>query len=220
MKAAHRDPRSCAGFTLAELLVGMAVFAMAMSVLVVASVAMQKSLWSARGYSAALNAQVRIADYIRRDLRNALDVAVLGGGTQLQIDLPADYAPAGIPVDPAVTAARTVVYGAPGDRVRVTYSLNGADFVRQAGGVQVVLAENVADFQPVFSPLLAGTTLRAVRLDLTYAGRFGMGALTDADGRSATILSTEMALRNALSPLPVGSTPPPVITMTGRRTGR
>ena len=63
-----RDARSALrAFTLAESLVATMVIGIAFAALAVASVALQRSLYSARDYSNALNIQTRIADYIRRD---------------------------------------------------------------------------------------------------------------------------------------------------------
>ena len=68
--------KSRAGFTIVEMLVASLIVAAALSALATASVALQRSLFAVRGYSAALSTQTRIADYVRRDLRNALDLAV------------------------------------------------------------------------------------------------------------------------------------------------
>lgn len=203
--------RARAGFTIVEMLVASLIVAVALSALATASVALQRSLFAVRGYSAALSTQTRIADYVRRDLRNALDVAVQNAGTKLQIDLPDDYDTLGNPVDPTIGPDKTVIYGVPGARVQAWYYLSGTDFVRESGGATVVLATDATDFQPLFTALTSGGALTGVRLQMTYAGRFGTGAAADADGREATRLTTDVALRNEWSPLPGGSTPPPVV---------
>ena len=211
--------RSRAGFTLVEMLIASMVVAVALAALATASVAMQRSLFAVRGYSAALSTQTRLADYVRRDLRNALDVAVQNAGAKLQIDLPADYDVLGNPVDPTIGADQSVIYGVSGARVQAWYYLSGTNFVRESGGATVVVAEDVADFQPNFTALTTAGKLTGVRLELTYAGRFGAGAASDANGREATRLTTDLALRNNPAPLPGGSTPPPVV-VAAKRKGR
>lgn len=206
-------------FTVIEVLVASAVVGVALSALAAASIAMQRSLISVRGHSSALGAQSRIADYIRRDLRNALDVTVLDAGAGLRIELPADYDTEGNPVDPTIGAGRTVVYGVPGARLSAIYYLDGANFVREVGGAKTVVAAEVSDFQPAFRSVVSGGKPVAIGLDLTFAGRFRINAAADPVGRLATRLSTEMALRNKAAPLPPTSNPQPP-RPGGKRKGR
>lgn len=207
------------GFTIIETLVACAVVGVTLSALAAASIAMQRSLLSVRRHSSALGAQSRIVDYIRRDLRNALDVSVLNGGAQLRVELPADYDTAGNPIDPTIGTGRTVVYGTSGARLIATYYLDGANFVREVAGSKTVVAADVADFQPAFRSVTSGGKPVGIGLDLTFAGKFGSNAAADPAGRLATRLSTEMALRNKPAPLPPGPiTQPP--GPTGKRKGR
>ena len=57
--------RSRAGFTLVEMLVASMVVAVALAALATASVAMQRSLFAVRGYSAALSTQPPIPQAFR-----------------------------------------------------------------------------------------------------------------------------------------------------------
>src|SRR5215203_5829623 len=97
--------RRCRGthaFTMVEMLVASMVIGVALAAMAIASVALQRSLYSARDYSTALNTQTRIADYIRRDLRNGLDAGIELSGKRLWVDLPDDYDAQGNPIDPTI----------------------------------------------------------------------------------------------------------------------
>ena len=204
-------------FTIVETLVACAVVGVALSALAATSIAMQRSLISVRSHSAALGAQSRIVDYIRRDLRNALSVTVLDSGRRLRVELPDDYDTQGNPVDPTIGTGRTVVYGTSGARLSALYFLDGANFVRDVAGTKRVVAADVADFQPAFrSVLLAGKPV-AISLDLTFSGQFGFNRSVDTAGRLATRLTTEMAFRNQPVALPPTTTPPPPPTSPKRK---
>jgi hypothetical protein len=214
----QRPDRGTAAFTIAECLVACLVIGAAFGAMAVASVTLQKSLYSAKDYSSALNAQTRITDYLRRDLRNALDAGVQAGGKEVWADLPDDYDAAGNPVDPTVGPNQTVVYTTPGARMRVRYYKDGANFVRDASGVKTVIAAKASDFEQSFAPVPAVGPVTGIALTLTYAGKFGAGASKDAIGRKATELRTVLSLRNKPAPL---ATPPPTPTVPkGKRKGR
>ena len=210
--------RSVAAFTIAECLVASLVIGIAFGALAMASVGLQKSLYSARDYSSALNAQARIADYLRRDLRNALDAGIQTGGKQMWVDLPDDYDAQGNPVDPSVGPNQTVVYTTPGARMRVRYYKDGTNFVRDTSGIKSVVATKATDFEPSFAPVMNGTTLIGISFTLTYAGKFGAGASKDAAGRKATELRTILSLRN--KPAPTATPPPTPAVPKGKRKGR
>jgi len=199
---------SISAFTLAETLIATMVIGVALAALAVASVALQRSLYSARDYSNALNTQTRIADYIRRDLRNGLDAGVDLAGKRVWIDLPDDYDAQGNPVDPTIGPGQTVVYTTPGARMRMRYYVNGTNFVREGGGGTTVIAPNAAEFVPSFTPVTTAGVLTAIQFTLTYSGKFGAKAVTDAVGRQATMLSTTLALRNNPAPIPTPAPTP------------
>ena len=195
-------------FTLVEMLVAAAVISVAFAALAVASIALQRSLYSARDYSNALNTQSRIADYIRRDLRNGLDAGVELSGKRLWVDLPDDYDAQGNPISPTIGANQTVVYTTPGARMRMRYYLNGTNFVREGGGSTTVVAPNASEFDPTFTPIVTDGVLTAVRFSLTYSGKFGPRASTSAVARQATQLNTVLSLRNKQAAIPTPAPTP------------
>jgi type II secretory pathway pseudopilin PulG len=214
-----RDARSALrAFTLAESLVATMVIGIAFAALAVASVALQRSLYSARDYSNALNIQTRIADYIRRDLRNALDAGVDLGGKRIWIDLPDDYDLQGNPVDPTIGPGQKVIYTTAGARMRIRYYVNGANFVREGAGSTTVIAPNAGDFAPSFTPVNTAGVLTAIKFSLTHSGKFGAKASTDPIARQATQLNTVLSLRNKQAALPTPAPTP--ASPPGKRKGR
>jgi prepilin-type N-terminal cleavage/methylation domain-containing protein len=70
MKLKHHSHQS--GFTLAEILTAMAVAVVIFAAIITASLAMQKSFNAVDNYFAAHTQQVRIIDYLNRDVKRAL----------------------------------------------------------------------------------------------------------------------------------------------------
>jgi len=214
----RHENRRFRAFTIVETLVASMVIGVAFAALAVASVGLQRSLYSARDYSTALNTQNRIADYIRRDLRNALDAGIGAGGKSLWVDLPDDYDTQGNPVDPTIGTGQKVVYTTPGARMRMLYYLNGTNFVREGGGTTTVVAAKASEFDPNFAPIPVVGELTGVNFTLTYSGKFGIRASTDAAGRKATQLATVLSLRN--KPAAVATPPPTPSAPRAKRKGR
>lgn len=72
----RRHRAGAAGFTLIELMVSMAVSVAVIGALLISSMAMQRSLNSNKIYADAYSDQRRVADYIGRELRRAVGMAV------------------------------------------------------------------------------------------------------------------------------------------------
>ena len=70
MKLTHRSHQS--GFTLAEILTAMAIAVVIFAAIITASLAMQKSFNAVDHYFATHIQQVRIIDYLNRDVKRAL----------------------------------------------------------------------------------------------------------------------------------------------------
>src|SRR5437879_9129394 len=70
MKLTHNSHQS--GFTLAEILTAMAIAVVIFAAIITASLAMQKSFNAVDHYFATHIQQVRIIDYLNRDVKRAL----------------------------------------------------------------------------------------------------------------------------------------------------
>ena len=130
-----------AGFTLTELLVAMAIGAMVLSQLVVATYSLQRSFEAANYRMSAQEDQLRVIDYVTRDLHTASAVAVQNGGAAVTLTLPpATAGVLNLNLGPLLTPAIASLGLAAGNPTTVTYSAEGGQFVRQVGGAQTVVA--------------------------------------------------------------------------------
>jgi len=210
------------GFTLIELLISLGISVIIMGAIVVAMAAFQQDFSAEDDYYQSTADQMRILDYIARDVRDALSGVVSNNGQTLTVQLP-DY------IDPATNAPRTptVKPGKPksagnvsyfanaGDSVTVTYGVNGGIVTRTQvalrSGVSTttsaVIANNVDSLQLTdasqggatsfsFGPLsLSGSNgwLQSVRIALTFMPRFNRYNLSNS--RAGTALSETIFVR-------------------------
>ncbi|MCE9609491.1 MAG: type II secretion system GspH family protein [Chthoniobacter sp.] len=98
----HKNRRQTAGFTLVEVIVAMSVFSIFMAGLMVSWTAVQTTAVKALAYSQLQNDQMRVLDYLKRDLRRATKVEIYNGatlvtdtttfGSELRLTIPDYYA--------------------------------------------------------------------------------------------------------------------------------
>ena len=179
-----------AGFTLVELLVAMAIGAMVLSQFVVASYALQRSFEAANYRMSAQEDQLRVLDYVSRDLHMASAVAVQNGNAQITATLPSTTSPSVLDLNlgPLLTSAVATTSPPPGSPTTVTYFAEGGQFVRQVGNTQTVIADTVADV----------TFTRAgsfVTVDVTFTPEFSNSPTTAT--QPATRASSRIFLCNA-----------------------
>ena len=101
------------GFTLAETAVASAIVAIILVSIVIGGVFLQRIFAGSDGSMKAGADQLRVLDYIVRDLRQSLTAAVLPSGQELTLTIPAYRDPStGNPVIPVVHPnSDTVDYG-------------------------------------------------------------------------------------------------------------
>ena len=187
--AAIIRPRPASGFTLVELLVTMAISAVVLSQLVVATYALQRSFESANYRMSAQEDQLRMLDYVSRDLHMATAVTVQNGGAQMTATLPAATTSAlnlnlGPLLSPLVASSGTPAASV---STTVTYYAEGGQFVRLAGGVQTVIADTVAD-------LAFKRDGSFLRMDVTFTPEFSNSPTVAA--QPATRASSSIYLSN------------------------
>ncbi|HEX8373092.1 MAG TPA: hypothetical protein VF585_09950 [Chthoniobacterales bacterium] len=195
--------RSSAGFTMTELMMGLAVSTMMLSGLITSSVALQRSYKATEYYAAASADQVRALDYIARDARCALSVTY--SSEVLTLKVPAFYSayddegnPASdaTPVDLSFTNS-DVTYGAATEEHEITYSVNNGALIRKVKfGTQEahsVIASEVDNFDFNFE-----ASASTVTAQLSFSPRFkGMATSTDLKTtRSATIYMRNLNKRS------------------------
>jgi prepilin-type N-terminal cleavage/methylation domain-containing protein len=162
----HNASTERSGFTLIEILVAIAVFGIFSAALLTTWSALQTSALNTTSYAQRQNDQMRITDYLKRDIRRASVVAIYNGatlvtipgvfGTELRLTIPDYYADSReednahgsrTPITPTLTGGN-VTYGA---ALNVKYYvLNGAIIREEAGAVRTV-ADSAGAFILSFS---------------------------------------------------------------------
>ena len=202
-----------AGFTLPELLVGTAAAGIILLGLVLGSIALQRSYAATDQYATAQDSELRVMDYITRDLRRAMSVTVTNN-TQVSVVVPDyynNYDSTGNPnvrdptvnsqpLDPVITSG-SPVYGT--NPLTITYyvdpnpqSSTYQSLLRQvnwtASGTakqsSTVIADNIQAFQLSFTN--SGSVIQA---SITFAPIFERNSAATA--RAGTTLNVEVTLR-------------------------
>ena len=176
------------GFTLTELLVGMAVGTVALAAVAVTSVSLQRSFEAANYQMTAQNDQLRVLDYLSRDLHTASQVSVADGGGRISATVPTAGASllqlnlgpllGSLSLGPASGATTQTV----------SYYVEGGQFIRDAGGSQTVLADTVADVAFTRAGLF-------VEASIQFTPRFSTSVTVAAQGSTRTV--SRVFLRNA-----------------------
>jgi type II secretory pathway component PulJ len=77
-----------AGFTLMEGLLAAAITSALFGMLMTGAVALQRTYLAADFQASAQNEQLRVCDYLARDLQSASSVSITGGGSSIDVTLP------------------------------------------------------------------------------------------------------------------------------------
>jgi prepilin-type N-terminal cleavage/methylation domain-containing protein len=204
------------GFTLVELTVALAVSSVALAALAVCAVDIQRGSWSAEDFSMQSASQQRILDYVARDSRNALGVAVENPGpvtgSKITLYLPDDYDAGGTPRTPLLVGGE-VAYNSSTARNRISYYMKGNNLIREVNGYATVAAADVPSFQPLFTATTISGVVNSVAAAITFQPKFRRET-GDKTARTATSCSIRVLPRNkatliAPSPPPASPVPPP-----------
>src|SRR3954465_4193675 len=100
------------GATLAETVVAAGVFAILCVAFITGSISLQRNFSNTKDYARNHSAQLRISDYIARDLRQSVTFSQVGSGQDLVMTLtvPNFYDSTGTPRNPVVNADGSVSY--------------------------------------------------------------------------------------------------------------
>jgi type II secretory pathway component PulJ len=158
MKLRYSQARA---FTLVEMTVAAGVFMVLSAAIVSGVVALQRNFANTTDYALNHSAQLRISDFIARDLRQAVTFSQTGTGTGLSMtmDVPNYYDPTVLdpatkqptPRDPTLNADGTISYqqgtGTTAVKLnRVRYFMSGERIYREVDGAAKPIAEDVANF--------------------------------------------------------------------------
>jgi hypothetical protein len=202
---AHKGTRG--GFTLTEVIISAAVMSAMLAVMAIAGTSLQRSFWAGTNYTTAHADQMRVLDYITRDLRNARTVTVTNGGTRLALTLPEDYDAFGNPRDPYIVDGK-VVYGDPTVSITVAYYEENNRFIRELNGVKIVIADETGPLDVDFSPVILDGVTVSVETNIRFTPRFRRAIQTTSS--IGTTLGVDTYLRNSVAAAGyTGSSPQP-----------
>jgi prepilin-type N-terminal cleavage/methylation domain-containing protein len=193
-------------FTLVEVLVATAVASLILAAIATGAIACQKVFAAADGGLKASADQLRIMDYIDRDVRQALTVVVSNSGQTLTLTVPSYLdSTTGLPVIPTIVpskdtngtpngtvdygTAATITYFPSNGPAPYSYDANGRYLIRQVGVVQTAISRDCTNLQISFTDQ---TT--SVLTSITYQPHYTFNSL--ADPRSTTTECATPLLRN------------------------
>ena len=199
MKVSTFPRRRAAAFTLVELLVATALGSVVMGWVGLSFVSLQRSFEASNYQMTAQNDQLRVLDYLSRDLRMASAVATANGSTKVVLTLSADGSGTSLNLGPLLNgllggsatggaSTRSAASGAAGSGDTVAYYVEGGQFIREFNGTQTVIADTVAGV--TFTP--DGAFLKT---DVLFTPRYSCSPTTAR--QPDTRASNRIFLRNA-----------------------
>jgi type II secretory pathway pseudopilin PulG len=155
-----------------EVMVAVAVFGIFSTVLLTSWTGMQTDAMNTTSYSIRQNEQMRVMDYIKRDIRRATEVTILDSsrvavtgvntyGSILQLKLPDYYSDTRVEDDAKGTSvantptyiSKKVVYGTP---ITVEYSSSNGAVIRSGEGTPRTISDATGNFTVSFCKDSAG----------------------------------------------------------------
>jgi prepilin-type N-terminal cleavage/methylation domain-containing protein len=204
MKLTHNSHQS--GFTLAEILTAVAIGVVIFAAILTASVAMQKTFNAVDNYFATHIQQVRIIDYLNRDVKRSLICTTSANQQTVTLTIPKYIIQSGDPEavgnpslvgtmrSPTIsttTSGVQVNYGT--TTSTVVYAINGASILRTEDGVVTTIASSTDQLVPsTIDTDLANTEYTTMAV--TFQPIFTSGNVVDE--RTGTTVFSLAYLRN------------------------
>lgn len=180
MCSRNTNPKT-SGFTMIEILIAATVFGMFTAALMTTWTALAASAANTTAYAQRQNDQMRILDYLKRDIRRATAVAIYSGGTlvtgtafgdELRLTIPDYYADSredDVANGPStanapVLAGGNVTYGTP---MTVRYYLSNGAVIRDESGVTRAVTDSAGVFTLSYSADVSGLIRCRVLLNET-----------------------------------------------------
>lgn len=185
--------RAIAGFTLTELLVASGLSTMILAGLITGAISLQRGYAAAQHQILCQEDQMRVIDFLTRDLRRATSVTISNQNRMVTMTLPDQVdLVAGTLRLPAI-ANGAVQYG--NTPATVSYYVSGTAFVRKENAVETNLSVNRFGLEDFFiyndTP---GAAPALVRFTISFVPKFSRTG--GADSRAVTRLSSVLRLRN------------------------
>jgi prepilin-type N-terminal cleavage/methylation domain-containing protein len=194
------------GFTLAEILTAMAIAVVIFAAIITAALAMQKSFNAVDHYFATHIQQVRIIDYLNRDVKRSLICTTSADQQTVTLTIPKYIIQSGdaeavinpslvgamrSPTISTTTSGVLVNYGT--TTSTVVYSINGANILRTEDGVVTTIASSTDSLVPKDSDTELANT-EYTTMSVTFQPIFTSGNV--ADERTGTTVFSLAYLRN------------------------
>jgi len=201
-----KTSQSIAGFTLSEMLVSLSLSSTVLAAAITCGISLQKSFAATDNYFSTQMQQIRIIDYLNRDVKRGLIVTTSVDLQSVTLNLPNYIIQAGDPeaiADPETIGTPrtpTVVYTASGWQVNyspstttVVYSISGNSILRTENGVVTTIASSTDQLVPATTDVdLANTEYAST--SVTFSPIFtSSGAVAE---RTGTSLYATAYLRN------------------------
>lgn len=194
------------GFSLSEILVSLSLSSVILGAAITCGISLQKSFNATDNYLATHIQQVRIIDYLNRDVKRGLIVTTSVDLQSVTMTLPSYLIQAGDPEavgNPSLVntpRTPTISYNTSGWQVNygaattsVVYSINGSSIVRIENGAVTTIASSTDQLVPTWTDVdLANTEYTAT--SVTFNPIFNMAG-NQAD-RTGTTLYATAYLRN------------------------
>jgi prepilin-type N-terminal cleavage/methylation domain-containing protein len=202
MKLTHHSHQS--GFTLAEIMMAMAIAVVIFAAIITASLAMQKSFNAVDHFFATHVQQVRIIDYLNRDVKRALIVTTSANQQTVTLTIPKYIIQSGdaeaVSNPSLVGAMRSPTLSTTTSQVNygtttstVVYSINGASILRTEDGVVTTVASSTDQLVPSTTDTDL-TNTEYTTMAVTFHPIFTSGNV--ADERTGTTVFSLAYLRN------------------------
>lgn len=199
-------PRSCQAFTLTEMMVALAASAVVLGATLTSSTSLQKSFNAIDNYFATHMQQIRIVDYLSRDVKRGLVVTTSTDLQTVTITTPNYIIQAGDPeaiANPALVGTpRTpsIVHTPSGPQVNyggttstIIYSINGLSILRTENGVVTTIASSTDQLVPLTTDVEL-TNTEFTKTSITFQPIFTSSGA--AASRSGTTVYSTAYLRN------------------------
>ena len=201
----HKSLRTC-GFTITELMIALSTGSVVLGAVMTSSVGLQKSFNAVDSYFATHMQQVRIVDYLSRDVKRGLTVTTSVDLQTVTVTTPTYLVQPGDAealVNPSLIGTPrtpTIAYTSSGPQVNygatsstVVYSINGLSILRTENGVVTTIASSTDQLVPATTDVELANTEYA-KTAITFQPIFTSGGAAAA--RSGTSVYSTSYLRN------------------------
>lgn len=202
LKSSH----STAGFTISEMFVSVCLSTIVLAAAITSGVSLQKSFAAVDNYFTTHMQQIRIIDYLNRDVKRGLIVTTSVDLQSVTMSLPNYLIQSGDPeaiVNPALIGTPrtpTISYNSNGWQVNyspststVVYTINGNSITRTENGVVTTIASSTDQLVPTTTDVELANTEYA-KTSVTFAPIFSSNGTTAS--RTGTSLYATAYLRN------------------------